>query len=213
MHRAVSSKGRAFTAGSLPFPADAAPPLLARDVEAHLRACIERVVLRDATALEELYDATVHRVYSVALRILMNEEAAEEVVSDAFFQAWREAHRYDPSRGPVTTWLLIICRTRALDALRRRDPSVLHPDPETLAANDLDDRGDLQDILEATQRRAGVHAALRRVSPIRRQLLALAFFRALTHSEIAVHLGMPLGSVKTQIRQALRELRVVLGEP
>lgn len=190
---------------SQPLPA-------AQEVESRLRECIARIVQRDQRGLEDLYDATARRVYSVALRILENEEAAEEAVSDAFYQVWREADRYDPARSAVQTWLLVICRSRALDILRRRDPALVHPEPHSLAENAADDRADLQALLEATERGSMVHTALVLVSPLQRQLLALAFFRAHTHSEIAAHLGMPLGSVKSQIRQALRKLREAIGD-
>ena len=181
--------------------------------DSHLLDCVDRIVRRDQGGLAALYDATVNRVHGVAMRILKNEESAEEVVSDVYFQAWREAERYDRSRGPVQGWLLIICRSRALDALRRRDPSLVHPQPHELISSQMDSHGDLQDLLEATRECSRVREALARLKPLQRQLLSLAFFRAYTYAEVATHFGMPLGSVKTLIRDGLSKMRVALGEP
>lgn len=180
--------------------------------DAHLLDCMQRIVNQEQAALAELYDATVGRVHGLALRILKDYAAAEEVVSDVYFQAWREACRYDRARGPVQGWLLIICRSRALDAIRRRDPAIVHPDPHELLDVAPAQQGDLQDLLEATRSCSRVHEALAALAPLQRQLLSLAFFRAYTYSEVASHFGMPLGSVKTLIRAALRELRGMVGD-
>ena len=180
--------------------------------DALLLDCMQRIVNQDQTALAELYDATVGRVHGLALRILKDGAAAEEVVSDVYLQAWREAGRYDPARGPVQGWLLIICRSRALDAIRRRDPAIVHPDPHELLDVAPAQQGDLQDLLEATRSCSRVHEALAALAPLQRQILSLAFFRAYSYSEVAIHFGMPLGSVKTLIRGALRELRGMVGD-
>ncbi len=180
--------------------------------DALLLDCMERMVRQDQAALAELYDATVGRVYGLALRILKDSAAADEVVSDVYFQAWREASRYDPVRGPVQGWLLIICRSRALDAVRRRDPALIHPHPHELLDVAPAHPDDLQDLLQATRSCSRVHEALAALEPLQRQVLSLAFFRAYTYSEVAIHFGMPLGSVKTLIRGALRELRGMVGD-
>lgn len=162
-------------------------------------------------ALGQFYDATVSRVYGVALRIVRTPELAEEVVSDVYMQVWRDAARYDASRGKVLGWLLIIARTRSLDLLRKQDEAFSHPDPYDLVAEPEANRDDPQDLLAATQSNATLHAALAVLSPLQRQLLAFAFFRGMTHSEIVEHTNIPLGSVKTHIRRALLLLREHLG--
>ena len=199
--------------GGAACSSDPAPnPSTSSDLQARLLSCIARIVQRDQRALEELYDATVGRVHGVALRIVNNAETAEEVVSDVYFQVWRDAERYDPGRGPVQTWLLLISRSRALDALRRRDQALVHPEPHSLAESQADGHGDLQDLLEAVERGTKIQALLKALAPPQRQLLALAFFRGYTHTEIASHLGMPLGSVKSVIRQALHVMRGAIAE-
>ncbi|MBL8127458.1 MAG: hypothetical protein JNM64_07480, partial [Chloroflexia bacterium] len=103
-----------------------------------LRECIAGMQQGDQAALGRLYDLTAARLYGVVNRIVRQPELAEEVLADVFFQAWRDCARHDPARGQVIAWLLIICRTRALDALRRRDDAVSHPDPASLQEADAD---------------------------------------------------------------------------
>src|SRR5262252_2674734 len=99
------------------------------------RACrdwLAAIARRDESALAAFYDATISRVYGLALRITRQPESAAEVVSDVYFQVWREADRYDTGRGNVIAWLMTICRSRALDLLRRADEAETHPEPESL---------------------------------------------------------------------------------
>ena len=191
------------------LPPTAAPAALAAD-EARLRGWIGAIARGDEKALGELYDATLGRVYGLALRITCNAHAAEEVAEDVYWQVWRQALRFDPARGNAMTWLLTIARSRALDSLRREDEADAHPQPETLIAFEAAQEGDPQNLLEATQRSHALHAALETLDVLPRQLLALAFFRGLTHEEIAEQTALPLGTVKSHIRRALTALRGVL---
>lgn len=179
--------------------------------DAALRVCLDGIVRQDQAALGRFYDVTVGRVYGVALRIVGRTEMAEEVVSDVYMQVWRDANRYDDTRGKVLGWLLVIARSRALDLLRRQDEAFSHPEPWELATEPSDVRDNPHDMLAATQAGSAVHAAMATLSPLQRQLLSLAFFRGLSHSEIVQHSGIPLGSVKTHIRRALGTLRETLG--
>lgn len=174
--------------------------------EATLLECLDGIRNRDQSAIGRLYDLTVSRVYGVALRIVRRAELAEEVVPDVYMQVWREAGRYDSSRGRVMAWLLIIARTRSLDLLRRQDEAFPHPNPHDLASDTPREDDLLTQLSEAHEAQA-LHAALGTLTPLQRQLLSLAFFKGLTHSEIVAHSGLPLGSVKTHIRRALAVLR------
>lgn len=158
-------------------------------------------------ALERFYDRTSRRAYALALRIVRNAQTAEEVVEDAYFQVWREAGRYDLSRGAPMAWLFNICRSRALDALRRADKAELYEDPMELYAQVGSDENDPSGLLETMERSSSVHAALCKLSPQARQLVSLAFFRGLSHSEIAAACEMPLGTVKTTINRACDKMR------
>ena len=173
------------------------------------RACrdwLAAMARRDEAALAAFYDATVGRVYGLALRITRQPESAAEVASDVYLQVWREANRYDATRGKVLAWLMTICRTRALDHLRRADEAETHPEPEALRA-EAPEQKSAQDLLSAIQEHAALHAALAKLEPVQRQLIALAFFRGMSHREIAAHTRLPLGSVKTYLRKALAVMR------
>jgi len=177
-----------------------------------LTGLVAGMAARDEAALAAFYDATVARAYGMALRVTRNAALAEEVVADAYHQAWREAARYDGDRSRPLTWLLMICRSRALDALRARDPAVAHAEPETLVAEgDQACATDPQDLVAAIEASDALHAALARLTAAQRQMLALAFFRGCSHQEIAVQTSLPLGTVKSQIRRALVALRQKLA--
>ena len=122
-HAAMVISGYSGDAPTVSLRADAGDPaeaaLVARDRT--LSALVARMADKDQAALGELYDLTVRRLHAFALRIVRDTGLAEEVTEDALFQAWREANRFDAGRGKVITWLLTICRSRALDALRRAD--------------------------------------------------------------------------------------------
>lgn len=179
-----------------------------------LQALIERIIDRDERALAALYDATSARVYGLVLRITRRAALAEEVVEDTFWQAWRQAPRFEAARGKVITWLLAMARSRAIDALRR---------DERFQHAEMPDEGGLEDgaeaalpahdLLEATRSEQRVHEAIAALEPRARQLVALAFFRGLTHEEIAAQTAMPLGTVKSLIRRSLQQLRKLLDQP
>lgn len=190
-----------------------ANPVMADDAESQRSHCalVERMRAGDEQALAALYDATVARLYGLALRITRSPQTADEVVEEAYFQAWQQAAGYTPVRGPVIAWLLTICRSRALDALRRRDPAECVADPAALLADTADEGGDPCDLLSATRRSSAVHGALAQLAPAARQLIGLAFFRGLTHSEIAQVTGQPLGTVKTTMHRACRKLQALLA--
>jgi RNA polymerase sigma-70 factor (ECF subfamily) len=173
-----------------------------------LTALIARIERRDASALEALYQAAGARIYSFVHRFMRSHALTEEVVEDTFWQVWRQAPRFRLDRGRAMTWLLAMARSRAIDALRREQRFQCEP----LATGDDDTRIDerAHDLLEAARGATRLHDALAALEPRARQLLALAFFRGLTHEEIAAHTTMPLGSVKSTIRRALLQLRAQL---
>jgi RNA polymerase sigma factor (sigma-70 family) len=172
-----------------------------------LRSLVYEIANKCQPSLSQFYEATINRVYSTALRITRKPELAEEVVTDVYMQVWRDAAQYDPTRGMVLGWVLIIARTRALDLLRKQDKAFLSADPLELIDESQLSVEDTHDLISAVHSKASLHAAFHVLSSAQRQLLALAFFRGMSHSEIVEHCGMPLGSVKSQIRRALLVLR------
>lgn len=166
-------------------------------------------------AFAELYQALSSRVHALALRILRDAACAEEAVEDCFWQVWRQAARFDPSRGCAEAWVLTLARSRALDAYRARarhdtvSLDALAEDGFEPAEDSID--ADSAQLIDATRAQHALHAALLQLPAQPRQLLALAFFRGLTHDEIAEHTGLPLGTVKSHIRRALATLKPLLG--
>jgi RNA polymerase sigma-70 factor (ECF subfamily) len=180
----------------------------AEDLEA-----IRRVARGDADALAFLYDRHSRIIYSLAFRIVGDPPEAEEIVQDVFAQAWRQAERYDTSRGVVVAWLLMIARSRAIDRVRsRRGLPPLAPDGEKgLAAMADPAEGPELQTLSAEQVRR-LKDALDTLPLPQRMTIQLAFYEGLTHVEIAERLGEPLGTVKTRIRLGLLKLRSAVLE-
>lgn len=172
---------------------------------------VARMAKKDESALSELYDMTVKRLHAFSLRIVRDPGLAEEVTADALFQAWREANRFDVSRGKVITWLMTICRSRALDALRRVDIAECVEDPDLFRSHEASLMAEPEQLITQFETGHAVHAALLRLPLNERQAVGLAFFRGLTHQEIAEHWQMPLGSVKTLMHRAFDQLRTELA--
>lgn len=175
---------------------------------------IAAMARRDEAALAAFYDATLSRVYGLALRITQSAADAEEAALDAYLQVWHEAAAYRSDRGSPLGWLLTITRSRALDRRRRRDRAESHPDPDILRGDDpttTGDPGDPGDLLLASKVNGVLHAALSALPSLQRQLVALAFLRDLSHGEIAALTALPLGTVKSHLRRALHQLRGSLG--
>jgi RNA polymerase sigma-70 factor (ECF subfamily) len=172
---------------------------------------VQRVAAGEDTALAELYDASSAFVYGLALRILADAAAAEEVTLDVYHQAWQQAHRFDPRRGPAHTWLLAIARSRSIDRLRSRDASRQRSVPLAAAARSAEDpRPDPQAQAMLADRGARVRRALQSVAPEQREVIELAFFGGLSHGQISAKLELPLGTVKTRIRSGMRRLAEAL---
>ncbi|MFW5696290.1 MAG: RNA polymerase sigma factor [Phototrophicaceae bacterium] len=152
-------------------------------------------------------------VFSVALRVLNNSQDAEEVTQDVFLRLWDRAETYDPSRGGFVTWLLTITRRAAIDRLR-----VLGRRPSSDAVS-IDAHSHLLDTVYADEAgqgdlRRSLLQALDTLSEERRQVILLVHYFGMTHSEIASHLGCPLGTVKSHIRLGMKQLRTVwMQEP
>ena len=180
-------------------------------LDAELTTLIQRMSTGDEQALSAFYDATLGKVYGLALRITGRADAAEDVAAEAYHQVWRQAARYDVVRGRPLTWLLTMTRSRALDSLRRRDEADCHPEPEALIEPEASPHSDPLDLLLSIERNGALHGALARLDPVQRQLLALAFYRGLTHQEIADPALVPLGTVTTHIRKALLVLQSALA--
>jgi RNA polymerase sigma-70 factor, ECF subfamily len=177
---------------------------------------VARMTRRDQEALSSLYDRYRGVVFALALRILRERAEAEEVLTDVFLQAWRQADGFDRLRGSVHGWLFNICRSRAIDRLRARG----RREVAAMAATAPEQRGAApfagvprgpEEESDLMMKRQRIGAALGSLSPAQKHAIELAFYDGLSHTEIAARLGEPLGTVKTRIRQGLIALRENLG--
>jgi RNA polymerase sigma factor (sigma-70 family) len=193
-------------------PMVSAPALVPRATDAQLAAWIDAIVDQDERALAALYDATFTRVFGIVKRIVRRTALAEEVVEETYFQVWRQAVRFDPARGKALTWLMAIARSRAIDALRQEARFRHEPMDDEHDAQAADEARPSDELLDLARHQADLHQALMRLGAQPRQLVSLAFFRGLSHEEIAQQTCLPLGTVKSQIRRALSTLRQILGE-
>jgi RNA polymerase sigma-70 factor (ECF subfamily) len=159
----------------------------------------------DQSAMAALYDRFSSIVYAVALRVLQETGAAEDVLQDIFMQLWRNPGAFDSSRGNMAAWLAVIARNRAIDALRRRRPQ---DDIEKVVVSVDVDLASETDRSRAMEK---VRGALQAMPSPQRSALELAYFEGLTHTEIAEKTGEPLGTIKTRIRTGLLSLRKILA--
>jgi RNA polymerase sigma-70 factor, ECF subfamily len=162
---------------------------------------IARIRAGEQSAMSELYDRYSSVVYGVALRVLQDAAAAEDVLQDIFLQLWRKPEAFDSSRGSMVAWLAVIARHRAIDRLRQRRPETDIEDVVIAGDTDLRDETERSLVIEK------VRAAMGEMNEDQRKALELAYFQGLTHREIAEKTGEPLGTIKTRIRSGLQLLR------
>ena len=166
---------------------------------------VARVRAGDQQALAELYDRYSKVVYSVALRVLQDTGAAEDILQDIFLQLWRKPDAFDSSRGSLAAWLAVIARHRSIDRLRKRHPETDLENCVIASGTDWRDETERSLVIEK------VRVVMNEMGPDQRTALEMAFFQGLTHTEIAEKTGEPLGTIKTRIRSGLQQLRTRLA--
>ncbi|MGH9543883.1 MAG: sigma-70 family RNA polymerase sigma factor [Terriglobales bacterium] len=155
----------------------------------------------DESAMTALYDRYSSLVYAVALRVLGDTGSAEDVLQEVFMQLWRNPGAFDSSRGNLGAWLGVIARNRAIDSLRKRRPETDIADLVVSVEPDMAGEAERARAMEK------VRGALNDMPGPQRSALEMAYFEGLTHTEIAVKTGEPLGTIKTRIRAGLQALR------
>ena len=175
-----------------------------QDIPADL-AIVSGLKTGDQGAMAQLYDRYSSVVYAVALRVLGDTGAAEDVLQEVFLQLWRNPSAFDAARGSLASWLAVITRNRAIDSLRKRRPETDIEDVVLSVATDL--------AAEADRARAAetVRGVMGSMAPAQRSALEMAYWEGMSHSEIANKTGEPLGTVKTRIRAGLIALRKAFG--
>jgi RNA polymerase sigma-70 factor (ECF subfamily) len=174
-----------------------------------LAALLRQAAGGNASAFESFYDQTLGYAQALARRMLRGSGELEDVLASAYFQVWREIGRFDAERGSAVTWLLTIVRSRALDVLRRARAGVQleSGDEADETPSDMPGPDELLQSLEAGARLRDVVADL---NVQERWVLGLAYFREMSHGEIATVTGLPLGTVKSLILRSQAKLREML---
>jgi len=178
--------------------------------DAQLMDLLDRVAHREEAALKALYDLTSGKLYGLSLRVVRNNEWAEDALQDTFLQIWRTAPDYRASLSPPMAWLGLIVRSRSLDLLRRRKAEREHLTDEiddAMADTLAGDAPNPMDTSLASQQAWALHQCLGKLENKQREVVSLAYLRDLSHGELAEQLRLPLGTVKTWIRRGLDQLR------
>jgi RNA polymerase sigma-70 factor, ECF subfamily len=173
------------------------------------RELVRRMSAGDTLALARFYERWSRPVLALVVRLVRDPDDADDVVEDTFYQAWRQASRYEPSRGAVSTWIVTIARSRALDRLRSRRRLREEPLTPVTILDEVSDGvyPDPAAGAEEAERRERVAAALKELPAEQREVLELAYYGGLSQTEIAERTGQPLGTVKTRTRLAGQKLR------
>lgn len=165
---------------------------------------MDRIVTGDSEAMMLVYDRYSRLVYSLAVHVLGDRHVAEDIAQEVFLHLWRNANSFHGERGSLAGWLTVITRHRAIDLLRKRNRECALEVDESSKGNYLQGRFELWEASEKV-------AALMPLMPVSQRIaLGLAYFSGLSHSEISLKTGEPLGTVKSRIRMALGFLRKAL---
>ncbi|KAB8151904.1 sigma-70 family RNA polymerase sigma factor [Kordia sp. TARA_039_SRF] len=164
---------------------------------------IERFQNRDETALSKLYDKYSGAIYGVIIRMCRNEEAAQEILQETFIKAWNKSHLYDATKGKIYTWLYRIARNTTLNFLRKKDKLIQMEDLSVYKDEGEKEHDDLHIELKG---------ALAKLDAHHQKALKLIYFNGLTHREAHEEMGVPLGTFKSYVRQAIKKLREVYAQ-
>ncbi|HEX3878043.1 MAG TPA: sigma-70 family RNA polymerase sigma factor [Bryobacteraceae bacterium] len=172
---------------------------------------VERLQRRDPQALAELYDRYGRLAYSLIVRVVRDGALAEDLVQETFLRVWNRAQGFDAQRGALGPWLLAVARNRAIDYLR----SAGGRERNTFELEEVDHPSSYMDLerdILASDKARLIRAAMQKLTPQQREVIELAYFEGLTQTEMAERMKQPLGTVKTWVRAALKNLREEFGE-
>ena len=188
----------------------ATPPPTPDDRRAEEAALLVRIREQDERAIEALYERYSGPLYSLAYQVTGGDRFAQDVVQEVFVAVWKNAGRFDPARGSLSSWLFALARHKAIDLVRREANVRRHTADVDLELEEAAD--DVDQEAWRRVRRDAVRAAITELPEAQRVALEMAFFGGLTHVEVSEALGIPLGTAKTRIRAALLRLRDILGQ-
>lgn len=175
-------------------------------------AILHQIAERDPRGIELLYDRYGGMAFALAYRLLRERGSAEDVVQESFLNIWRQGATYDTRRGTVRTWLMTIVHHRAIDHMRSAR-SKMGADTVIDDAMPLPAKEDTWTAVVQGLEQERIRQAMATLPPEQRQVVDLAYYSGLTHTEIAQRIGIPLGTVKGRMRLALDKLRDLLKVP
>lgn len=190
-------------------PSEEGAPLGGRDAPA-LAELLARSSRGDEAAFAALYDATSARAYGMALRVVRNPAHAEEVVQEAYLDAWRTSSRFDPARGSAMGWLLTIVHRKAVDRVRSAEAAA-NRDATYHRESQAVDHDQTAEAAHSSLEAQRVRGAVSTLTDVQREAVELAYFGGYTHTEVATMLDVPVGTAKTRIRDGLIRLRDAMG--
>jgi RNA polymerase sigma-70 factor (ECF subfamily) len=188
------------------------PLLFAIYVEGEDGSLAKRLRQREPAALAELYDRYGRLVYSLIYRIVRDVGVAEDLVQETFLRVWNRAQGFDAERGALGPWLLAVARNRAIDYVRSTGGKMARGSLDLGQAEHSAAFVNFEADLLSQDRARRVRVAMDRLNENQRHVIELAYFEGLSQSEMAERMGQPLGTVKTWVRTALKNLREDLGE-
>lgn len=175
-----------------------------------LEVLVEDVARGDTDAFGLLYDAVAASVLGVARAVLRDVAQSEEVAQEVMVEVWRTAPRYRPDRGTALNWILTLAHRRAIDRVRSVEAAAAR-DHKAALLDQLPEYDEVSEQVENRLEREQVRRCLRTLTELQRQSVTLAYYRGLTYREVAAQLSLPLGTVKTRLRDGLIRLRDCLG--
>jgi RNA polymerase sigma-70 factor (ECF subfamily) len=176
------------------------------------RSLAERLKRREPSVMGDLYDRYGKLVFSLIYRIVRDIGVAEDLVQETFLRVWNRAQGFDAERGALGPWLLAVARNRAIDYVRSAGGKMSRGALELEAAEHPSVFVNFEAEVLSQDRARRVRGALGRLNENQRHVIELAYFEGLSQSEMAERMGQPLGTVKTWVRTALKNLRDDLGE-
>ncbi|MBU1588697.1 MAG: sigma-70 family RNA polymerase sigma factor [Actinobacteria bacterium] len=177
---------------------------------ARLQDLLERVANADQRAFSELYDVLSPRVFGLIKRLLRDHAQSEEVLQEVFLEIWQTATRFDPNKGGATTWVLTMAHRRAVDRVRSSQSS-RDRDTRIGIRDHKVDYDNVSETIEVRIEHERVEKAMTRLTELQRQAVSLAYYGGYSHSEVAEMLSVPIGTVKTRLRDGMIRLRDELG--
>jgi len=192
----------------VPRPSDISPDESA--ARANAGALLERVAQGDQAAFSELYDVLSPRVLGLIIRVLKDHSQSEEVTQEVFLEVWQTAARFDSTKGGAATWILTMAHRRAIDRVRSSQSS-RDRDTKIGIRDYAPDYDNVAETVEVRVEHERVSKALARLTELQRQAVTLAYYGGYSHSEVASILSVPIGTVKTRLRDGMIRLRDELG--